>query len=1213
MCLLSLTTCACSFDARVLPRSVLGEADGTMSEFVVQSSDTFLATSPEALAGFDVGDEASPAFGDFTGDGITDLVVGSARGGLRAFPNHGTESRTNFAWPVEISIETAGTRTVPTMGDLNADGLLDLVVGRNDGTLRCFRNAGVDQLAERTPAAFVPWEDTQINPTEGIEVTARSAPFLFDVNRDGLLDLLVGSALGDIQLFLNQGSAIQPTFARVGVTLLVSVYGPSVPAVMPAVIPISVVVVRLPTALRSTFGEQLILRAAASNSVASFKAQVESFVAIPTCLQQLSFGSFALSDGTRSLGSYGVNDGGMVVLMLNGTSPLTQSLSTLTVLMPELFKGRLGSSLTLAFNVSNIVSDLATLVESATGVDISSFALSQGDVLLTDSAATLSSYSIADGSTVSLLFNPLIGAINIALPAALHQTLGKKITLAATAMSTVASIKAQIESLAAIPRSSQHLRFSGTTLTNGTCSIGSYGVTDGSTLFLILEPPTLLIVGSGDGTVHAYELNSTYGGAGIVAFELAGDSYSNATGLALVSSKPLSPEGTGVHLRDSLMDGIVLRLTLPASIDGFDALSFMRQVQQHLDSVMSGMHAEMLSLSVASVDVTFLVRSTAQRALDVPQLLGAAQAYACALYQPGNQSAFSEHQDLSTFLQGPGLRHILVGGVEKRLPCQRLPNPPPMPSQAPLPTPFPLLPLSPPGNRSFPDSLSGEDDTASAASLTLVLLLFLLGPCGVCCCCIWCDICCCRSRQHEDTERAYVKLWVRASETSRPEAIDPLVYRLVNLSLKMAQFPHNQHHLCERPFGLLVQLATEREEVPPSRLRRGLHAPVLTVGDRRNISDLVVPEDHQLVSSLMHTSSSAAPLHTTLRDVVLHGRGWYGESVLHLLLLASEREAPSVYRRTIEWLLQTPPGEEDQHSETGLTHGDLRLLVNARYDGPHFLGQTPLHIAAARGDVPMAELLLSRGAEADSPCASSPFTRKRGIGSTPISFAVSAGHRSMVTCLLERGAAHIDHPIDATIIHQPMSTDIEMHMGLREQVSAVATLHAVHREWCARGEVQPSLQPSGAQGTNEVEPPRRAAIRGSTLLHCAVLHNRVDIYRALISMGASPHVRDASGKSPLLLAAAFGSEEIFAIALGSVSSREWASGRLQCVRFPLNEMDTLFRYEPDGDDMQGHQEVIGNNGHKTVLEHIACRGRNELLRSPQVGYAACLCGYNASA
>lgn len=54
-----------------------------------------------------------------------------------------------------------------------------------------------------------------------------------------------------------------------------------------------------------------------------------------------------------------------------------------------------------------------------------------------------------------------------------------------------------------------------------------------------------------------------------------------------------------------------------------------------------------------------------------------------------------------------------------------------------------------------------------------------------------------------------------------------------------------------------------------------------------------------------------------------------------------------------------------------------------------------LHIAAARGDIAMAHLLLARGAKVDA---------KDGSLATPLTHAVCKGERAMVKLLLEHGA-----------------------------------------------------------------------------------------------------------------------------------------------------------------------------------------------------------------
>ena len=433
----------------------------------------------------------------------------------------------------------------------------------------------------------------------------------------------------------------------------------------------------------------------------------------------------------------------------------------------------------------------------------------------------------------------------------------------------------------------------------------------------------------------------------------------------------------------------------------------------------------------------------------------------------------------------------------------------------------------------------------------------------------------------------------------------------------------------ERPLGLLVQLATERDHVPPWRLRQGLHAPVLAAGDQRSVDDeVLLATDHQQVcwrGVLLPAGEVPTVTHTTLREVLLHGRGWYGESVLHLLQMMCDEGTPSVYRSTIEWLLQPPSLEVGadmrlrgdstvgklsgraslENPETGLTDGELRLLVNARYDGATFLGQTPLHVAAARGDLQMAQLLVARGAEVDAACASGKLAVSRGMGSSPISFAVSAGKTELVAFLHAQGAP-LDAAVDATVVHAPSQpTGLRVSTPIREQMAAVASVHALHRAWCAWGN---EGAPSVLDERESAPAPRRPAFAsGSCLLHCAVQQNQLESYQLLVELGASPHTRNDVGVTPLLLAAETGSDRMLSAAIESVSSCEWSCDGMLCMRCPLNELDPLFRGTADDDDawwlwegLGYEDELLDNWGRASVLDLIVRRQRHEHLQLPQV-------------
>ena len=164
----------------------------------------------------------APAFGDLDGDGDDDLLLGQWRDRIAYYRNDGRGllSRNNIL-PRWALVDTAavtltrGRYTTPTLGDLDGDGDLDLFVGESSGALNYYRNDG-------GPGA----PDFQLVSDEfqDIDVGRRSVPTLVDLDRDGDLDLAVGSEISGLRLFLNEGTRQEPVFVEI------EPFGPEVPA-----------------------------------------------------------------------------------------------------------------------------------------------------------------------------------------------------------------------------------------------------------------------------------------------------------------------------------------------------------------------------------------------------------------------------------------------------------------------------------------------------------------------------------------------------------------------------------------------------------------------------------------------------------------------------------------------------------------------------------------------------------------------------------------------------------------------------------------------------------------------------------------------------------------------------------------------------------------------------------------------------------------------
>jgi hypothetical protein len=164
----------------------------------------------------DLGEGAYPAFTDFDGDGLRDLILSNFGyllpgcnyvSRLMALKNTGTALSPKFT---VVSRDYAGLgnlnfrNIMPAFGDLDGDNDDDMVIGEVDGRLYYFENVA----APGTQASYV------INTTlfNGIDVGNFSAPHLVDLNNDGKLDLVVGEGNGNLNYYQNVGTPTSPQF-----------------------------------------------------------------------------------------------------------------------------------------------------------------------------------------------------------------------------------------------------------------------------------------------------------------------------------------------------------------------------------------------------------------------------------------------------------------------------------------------------------------------------------------------------------------------------------------------------------------------------------------------------------------------------------------------------------------------------------------------------------------------------------------------------------------------------------------------------------------------------------------------------------------------------------------------------------------------------------------------------------------------------------------
>lgn len=169
-----------------------------------------------------------PVFFDENDDGLKDLFVANfyrykpvmdKESTIAHYRNTGIANNPEFTYIdynfMNLDMETYGLRTIPAFGDIDGDGDEDLFLGLENGSLVFHEN-----LSAGTGAVFGPaqpsYPDFNGNP---VAVNQFAFPQIFDLNNDGLYDIVLGAKTGEIAYYQNIGTINAPQFQLMNSTL----------------------------------------------------------------------------------------------------------------------------------------------------------------------------------------------------------------------------------------------------------------------------------------------------------------------------------------------------------------------------------------------------------------------------------------------------------------------------------------------------------------------------------------------------------------------------------------------------------------------------------------------------------------------------------------------------------------------------------------------------------------------------------------------------------------------------------------------------------------------------------------------------------------------------------------------------------------------------------------------------------------------------------
>ncbi len=174
---------------------IVGTGDGEVKLLVNEGGS--LTYDASAYSDIKVSGPAKVGAGDIDHDGRVELVIGDSNGNVYLYDSELTKL-----------FQVSGQAS-PCVADVNNDGKMEIIVGDGNGRVYCYEEKRGSWVKEDLNDQFTV-----------VSLDAEASPTMGDIDNDGDLDLIVGDGDGDIRVYINGGEADYPNFS-LGIPLYV--------------------------------------------------------------------------------------------------------------------------------------------------------------------------------------------------------------------------------------------------------------------------------------------------------------------------------------------------------------------------------------------------------------------------------------------------------------------------------------------------------------------------------------------------------------------------------------------------------------------------------------------------------------------------------------------------------------------------------------------------------------------------------------------------------------------------------------------------------------------------------------------------------------------------------------------------------------------------------------------------------------------------------